>query len=206
MILSNKNLLTTESIYMTQSIDLTEQVFGKLQVLSRATSTKRGSARFLIRCECGTEKLVLSRSLLRGATTSCGCQWKARLKRGRPAKLDPKQVGKNRLYARYVQSAKKRGYEWGLSRDEFETRITGNCYYCGTPPSSRSIRHENHGQSNLDLFEANGIDRKNNNQGYIPENSVSCCRFCQYGKRDAPYEEFVQYLKRVAVSQNLSFL
>jgi hypothetical protein len=56
---------------MPKTIDLTGQQFGQWTALSYA-----GSYRWLCRCECGTEREVLSRSLKNGRSTSCGCSYK----------------------------------------------------------------------------------------------------------------------------------
>lgn len=54
-------------------INLTGQTFGKLKVLGLAGLSKRGQARWKVRCECGAEKPVLGYNLSSGHTTSCGC-------------------------------------------------------------------------------------------------------------------------------------
>ena len=61
---------------MSISINLSGQVFGRWKVLERVTSGPAGHARWLCRCECGTEKIVLSNSLRRGLSRSCGCYQK----------------------------------------------------------------------------------------------------------------------------------
>lgn len=51
------------------------QRFGRLVVLSTfRESPKRYMCQ--VRCDCGVEKAVLSGSLRRGSTVSCGCRWK----------------------------------------------------------------------------------------------------------------------------------
>ena len=51
--------------------------YGKLTVLGAYTTftntRKRNERKWLCRCDCGTEKYILERSLLSGATKSCGC-------------------------------------------------------------------------------------------------------------------------------------
>ena len=54
-------------------IDITGQRFGRLLVLERVGLSKSRSARWLCRCDCGTEKEVDGPNLRRGLTTSCGC-------------------------------------------------------------------------------------------------------------------------------------
>lgn len=54
--------------------DLTGQRFGKLTVISRAETKKDRKARWLCRCDCGNETIVIGRSLRVGMTQSCGCK------------------------------------------------------------------------------------------------------------------------------------
>lgn len=53
-------------------IDLSGQTFGQLYVIKRAVNKGR-RVRFLCRCQCGNEIIVLSDSLKNGKTKSCGC-------------------------------------------------------------------------------------------------------------------------------------
>lgn len=52
--------------------DMTGQVFGRLTVLGRQAS-KNNTARWLCRCECGAEKVVIGANLRNGNSQSCGC-------------------------------------------------------------------------------------------------------------------------------------
>lgn len=58
-------------------MDLTGQKFGRWTVLERAEPkyNKKGCAegRWKCRCDCGTERIVLQASLVRGRSQSCGC-------------------------------------------------------------------------------------------------------------------------------------
>ena len=58
---------------MSRKTDLKGKKFGRLLVLSEAESNKRGSAKWLCQCECGTQKVVDGGNLRRGLTRSCGC-------------------------------------------------------------------------------------------------------------------------------------
>lgn len=61
----------------TQLDDLSGQRFGKLVVLSRATNrlTKSGRSEVCwnVRCDCGTEKVLMASTLKQGRTKGCGC-------------------------------------------------------------------------------------------------------------------------------------
>lgn len=51
------------------------KVFGKLTVLSRVpeSTNNYSKMKWLCRCECGTEKVILGNNLVRGLSTTCGC-------------------------------------------------------------------------------------------------------------------------------------
>lgn len=58
------------------SEDLTGQRFGSLVVLSRAEkpkNVKSPGSYFLCQCDCGTQKIIMGKSLRKGKTISCGC-------------------------------------------------------------------------------------------------------------------------------------
>lgn len=57
---------------MGRAIDLKGQRFGRWLALERAGSIG-GHAAWLCRCDCGKEKVVVSRDLRRGDSRSCGC-------------------------------------------------------------------------------------------------------------------------------------
>ena len=61
--------------------------FGMLTVIGQAPSTAKGQRRWICRCDCGTEKIVLGSNLKRGTTVSCGCKHKNDLTGQRIGKL-----------------------------------------------------------------------------------------------------------------------
>ena len=58
---------------MNRYIDLTGQTFNRLEVIKYAGSNKDGKALWLCRCDCGNEKVIVSKNLRLGLTKSCGC-------------------------------------------------------------------------------------------------------------------------------------
>lgn len=56
------------------SPDLTGQSFGRLTAVQRVENDTKGRARWSCRCTCGCEYVAQSYRLLRGHTTSCGCE------------------------------------------------------------------------------------------------------------------------------------
>ena len=76
--------------------------------------------------------------------------------------------------------------------EQFSDLITTACHYCGRPPSQ--IAKEQSNKSELEQIVYNGIDRKDNDYGYIDSNCLPCCGICNKAKGDMTYEEFLIYL------------
>ena len=59
---------------MTKPLELVSKRFNRLLVLSRyPKNTSAGKSQWLVRCDCGEERVVVGSSLISGLTQSCGC-------------------------------------------------------------------------------------------------------------------------------------
>lgn len=63
-------------------VDMINTKCGRLTVIAREKSDSRGEARWLCRCDCGNETIVLGSHLRSGRVVSCGC-YSSELKRDR---------------------------------------------------------------------------------------------------------------------------
>lgn len=80
-------------------------------------------------------------------------------------------------------SAKKRGYKWLLTIEDYEMLISNPCHYCGGKLNETG----------------SGLDRKNNEQFYDIHNSVSCCGRCNMTfMHNFNYEEKLQLGETIA--------
>ena len=95
-------------------------------------------------------------------------------------------------YDKYIWQAKQRGLEFSLSREDFYRLTDGKCFYCGNEPGSEywSTRNSN------GLYIHNGIDRLDNNKGYVSGNVVTCCKTCNFIKGTMGHRDFVEWIKR----------
>ena len=82
------------------------------------------------------------------------------------------------VYSCYKASAKRRGIEFELSLEEFRT-FQKICYYCGS--------------------HAIGLDRIDNNLGYLIDNCASCCEICNKTKQTLSLDEWNNYLTQIAM-------
>ncbi len=89
----------------------------------------------------------------------------------------------------YKMSAKRRGFEFALSKDVLAAITQSDCFYCGVQPS-RIVRH-------YSAFRWNGIDRTDNVKGYVEGNVVPCCGPCNEMKSDKSREEFLRLVAAV---------
>jgi len=162
--------------------DETGNRFGKLVVLKHVKTDYRGW-HWLCQCDCGNQTVVVGGELRRGTTYGCGCN---RI-------IYPKgEAASRETFSLYKKNAKKRGIDWQLTLNEFLELTQGTCHYCGAKPTNEYIGTRLNGS-----YIYNGIDRKNNDLGYTKENTVSCCKRCNFAKRDASYRDFVDYLDRL---------
>jgi hypothetical protein len=85
-------------------------------------------------------------------------------------------------YSTYKCSATKREKEFSISKNQFE-ELTGNdCYICGKKNSN---------------FHKNGIDRVDNNIGYIYDNCRACCGDCNFMKGCSSCDTFIDKCKQI---------
>jgi hypothetical protein len=172
-------------------------IFDRLQVLGTASVKKRRwDTCYVCRCSCGNEKIICGRQLVYGKTKSCGCLQHEAAKRNSP-RLLPGEAAFNRLFYHYKWYAKRRKYTWSFTKNEFKTLSLKPCHYCGTLPAAVFKNKETFGGCTY-----NGIDRKDNGAGYTPDNSVPCCKQCNFAKRNVAYTDFISWLKRAAQHLN----
>tara|TARA_R110000822_G_scaffold63045_1_gene155137 strand:+ start:76 stop:567 length:492 start_codon:yes stop_codon:yes gene_type:complete len=68
----------------------------------------------------------------------------------------------------------QRGRHFDLPYEFYESQLWGKpCHYCGCE------------------IEVTGLDRKDNDKGYTPDNVVPCCRGCNRKKQTKPYEQYL---------------
>jgi hypothetical protein len=171
------------------------QRFGRYTVIEKAgyhiSPCGQKKAMWKCCCDCGTVKTVLGAALRRGNTKSCGCLRLEQLPLNR-RKLPIGRSIRNLVLGNYKHSAKVRGLKWRLTDEQFDTLIQQDCHYCGTAPATvRKIERLN------GPFTYNGIDRADNMEGYIPDNTVPCCEVCNKMKLTMSAGEFLTHVRRI---------
>ena len=170
--------------------DLAGQKFGRLFVDSFAYKGKHSRSVWNCICECGNKIQVYSQRLILGNTRSCGCLQKEII--GNIRRKEYGVAALTSLYSHYKQSAKRRDYIFELTKDEFKELTSQNCFYCNAEPAQCHSKAKQNGP-----YIYNGIDRINNNLGYIKGNVVPCCKTCNRAKDVMTQEEFLEWIRRV---------
>lgn len=169
-------------------------VYGKLTVIGRGPNKfKKNGKRdpsiiWVCKCECGNVALVRAGCLRDGNSKSCGCVRKERLLK---ANTKPAGVAAcNSAISIAMGNARRRGFEWKLSRDEAINLMEKDCHYCGSPPKNTTVTR------NFTL-KYSGIDRVDNSLGYFPENCVPCCFICNTAKSNQSLSDFKNWILSV---------
>lgn len=159
--------------------------------------------RFHCRCSCGTKKLIGLNTLRAGTSTkckSCAATLQPRSKRERFSIMTQEEASFRAVRRTYFRTARERGLLCTLTAVEMRQFFAGNCDYCGSLPSNRQTPATTSGRLYPGpAFVYNGIDRVNNNLGYVEGNCVSCCVDCNRAKRRMSKEEFLLWLRRLAL-------
>lgn len=167
-------------------INLVGQSFNQNVAIELLGQNKQKCWMYKFQCKCGTVFTSEGNDVKSGKIQSCGCRWNCKQTRNKKSLTDSGYSG---ILASYKSAAKKRGYDFSLTKPEFLEMIKSNCHYCGTPPSR--IRKWQNGS-----FIYNGIDRLDNNIGYTTSNTVTACYECNQAKHQMTEEHFKKWLKR----------
>ncbi|MDA8228733.1 MAG: hypothetical protein M0T74_13750 [Desulfitobacterium hafniense] len=145
---------------MSELRDLTGQKFGRLTVITRAESDKRGSARWFCHCDCDNETTVMSYRLISGRTQSCGCMQKELTSK----RFTTHGKANTRIYGIWTAMKKRCESPYDSSYESYGGRGIKVCEEWHEFESFHRWAITNGYADNL------SIDRKNTNGNYEPSN------------------------------------
>lgn len=178
---------------MNNPYDLIDKKFGKLTVIGYAGKTKSGTShKWVCACDCGKTIRVRVANLNNKNTQSCGCY---RIQRTKETMTKGyAEASFNKVLKYYKTNAARKNLEFNLNPSEFKTIIMKDCHYCGVQPAAYFKKDFANGN-----FIYNGIDRKDNNEGYTLNNSLPCCNIWNRAKSALMYDEFISYTQRFTI-------
>jgi len=138
--------------------DISGRLFGHLTALRRIESDRHSHARWLCRCDCGTEKGILYAQLMRGTTHSCGCH-KAQLLKDKKTKHGKSN---SKIYSIWCN----------MIRRCYDSRVSNYHRYGGRGIEicERWLRFEHFLADMGDPPDGMSLDRVNNDGNYEPSN------------------------------------
>ena len=174
-----------------QAIDEIGNRYGRLEALGRSAKQTTSAAYWVCECGCGNFTIVSGGNLRAGSVISCGCM------RYKVNHRLPKGVAAmNVLYAHYGVSAKRRNLVFEIDKEAFRKLTKSDCCYCGAKPSQELHRTDCNGN-----YVYNGLDRVDNNIGYVIDNIVPCCGQCNVAKSNLSKRDFLDWTERVSSYQ-----
>lgn len=179
---------------LNQRINEEGNAYGSLLVVrADLESRKANHTYWLCQCSCGSEfckeeVTVQGTSLRNGKTTNCGTRKGSKYK-------DPLHGSINRIVTTYKRAARDRGIQWSLSISECRDIFLSPCSYCGDSGSNTLSYNVKH----VEPLKYNGIDRVDNDVGYLEGNVVPCCKVCNRAKAGMSVSDFRSWMARLRI-------
>lgn len=178
--------------------NLVGRTFGKLTVLSRLPNPV-GDKHWLCVCECGKTRRCDARKLNDGRVTSCGCDTAEKRERAADSLRKESTMWRG-IWNTYKCSARERSLAFDLTDIQVRAICSMACHYCGKPPLQKWKR----AHTDRVIGRYNGIDRVDNEIGYVPANVVPCCGHCNRIKNTLILESFLGVIKSIYEHSDLS--
>lgn len=169
-------------------------VINNLEILGLDGKSNAGVRLYKVRCLlCGSVKQKRLQAIQRAK--SCGC-----MKNFRDAKVagsgrrtaDGTRLEINTIISIYKSNAKKRDIEFSISYVDFEEIVDSPCYFCGDK-GVNILRKRGYSE-----YRYTGIDRVDNDLGYIKSNCVPCCAWCNRAKNSGTLYNFIDKCKKIS--------
>lgn len=203
---------------MLEKFNEINNVYGKLTVIKRGKNSKNGNAYWICLCNCGNLREIEVRAgfLRSGHTKSCGClvieankrvhikkivseETKKKMRKPKGIRMNGRSElgkkypengdGKGSLMVRKVNSfltgVRTNNHDCNLSKEQIAELFTMPCVYC------------NKESDLLEYKGGTGIDRLDNEKGYIEGNCVPSCCFCNICKNERTLDEFKQHIENM---------
>lgn len=184
-------------------IDLTNQKFGKLMVIEFVGINNDRRPLWKCECDCGNKVIVSGKSMKSGHTLSCGCLRKSHIRSINKSKRKYEESTDNYEYYRHREGAKNRNLT-PLAKEDWQKIVIQPCYYCGRI-DMRSFLNSNKNINRVYLEDEitrydkklNGIDRVDSSKNYTLENSIPCCKMCNWMKNSFSQKDFINKVKEI---------
>ena len=181
--------------------------YGRLLVIEHAGRNPRHKHQWLCKCDCGKEKIVVGDNLSTNRSRSCGCL-KAEFLAAKGNQfgllIDRYDAIMRVQYSHLKRRDTKMIFKVRgniLSYRSFLDKTSKPCFYCGLEYSKEIEDRTNETKDtkilSLTVAKVNGLDRVNPKLNYTDDNTVPCCKFCNFAKHTMAQDEFYRWVSRV---------
>lgn len=102
----------------------------------------------------------------------------------------PREIALRIIYS-YRKRAERIGIEYDLTQEELISIVSKPCFYCGSMPSNSMASRKKV------RYYYSGMDRVNPNFGYVIDNVLPCCKWCNSAKLQRSMPEFFEWANRL---------
>lgn len=152
--------------------------FNLLTPIKAAGLSARGHVLWMFHCDCGKDRVIPASAVKSGQIKSCGCL--------RTHTYEESYFISVMGYPSRFFHIWKKNYSDGCPIDLFIRMSQDPCYYCGR------VGINDYGGTRY-----NGLDRLSSSRDHSPDNIVTCCKTCNYMKREMEVEEFLTHIERI---------
>lgn len=164
--------------------------FGTLTIISDVFYEK-GYGWYMCQCDCGNIGKYTGSKLRAGLSKRClQCSY-----RSKGGKTPIEKLYYINITQRIKASKKLSKLSSTLTLEEFQNIVIQNCTYCGISPTTRQCARSS--------IVAHGVDRIDSSKGYVLDNCVSCCKYCNIMKSICTVKNFFKHVKRIVEFNNL---
>ena len=187
-------------------VEMVGKIYNSWSVLGHSHTTNK-IAYYNCEClECNREFVVDGRNVRNGLSkrcAECGIKLGHQKQTGvKKSKKSAKEIAEHYLYNTKAKDARKRKFEWNITKEQFVKIIYLNCTYCGSEPNTTVNPTKNHALEASRAAECfityNGIDRLDSTKGYVEGNVAPCCSICNKAKLDMSVKNFIAWVSKVA--------
>jgi len=184
-------------------LDRKGKKYGKLLVINHYGKDNRNFYLWNCKCDCGNTKVVVGSNLSSGKSKSCGClRIEFLTKKGNQFGLyEDRQNAMLKVQYSHLKRRNNKMIGKIIDFENFAVLSKSECKYCGLK-HSKEIKDRTNEKLDGKLLSSeilliNGIDRLDSNLGYTEQNTVSCCKNCNFAKNTMSENDFYLWIKRI---------
>lgn len=179
--------------------------YGRLTVICHKGKNGKNVHLWECVCDCGNKKVVSSNNLSSNKSKSCGCLKTEFLKK-KGNQYGLYEDREHAILKVQYSHLKRRNNKIDsntkcITFEKFYTLSKSKCHYCGLEHSKTLLDRTNETKGTKLLSDTivcvNGIDRVDSSKGYVEDNVVPCCKYCNTAKNTMNDSEFREWIKKI---------